>query len=226
MKRRALHIIVLLLLGAIVNVAVAWGCFCACQGSKPQSDHDTATVMRALSKYTPTGWTMIPSTCQRMDAFGVQAMAAFGKFGSEVPIATDEYFERVVVGWPTPSLQRTALITNNLTWKSPYKDAIRIGRLHYPIRPLAVGTSVNTIFYAAILWGMFAVPLALRRRRRLKRGLCPACAYPIGASPVCTECGAKLPLPPGEGRGEGAHGSPLADGHALTPDPSPERRGE
>jgi hypothetical protein len=25
--------------------------------------------------------------------------------------------------------------------------------------------------------------------RRLERNLCPACAYPVGTSPVCTECG-------------------------------------
>jgi len=38
-----------------------------------------------------------------------------------------------------------------------------------------------------------------------EKGLCPKCAYPIGSSPVCTECGAKLPLPrEGEGRGQGA----------------------
>jgi predicted amidophosphoribosyltransferase len=43
--------------------------------------------------------------------------------------------------------------------------------------------------YAAILWMLFAAPFALRRWRRIKRGLCPACAYPVGASDVCTECG-------------------------------------
>jgi hypothetical protein len=36
--------------------------------------------------------------------------------------------------------------------------------------------------------------LALRRHSRLKRGLCPACAYPVGESGVCTECGAAVPL--------------------------------
>jgi hypothetical protein len=41
--------------------------------------------------------------------------------------------------------------------------------------------------------------------------------------------GVSLPLPMGEGprnRGDGAHGSPNANGHALTPDPSPKERGE
>ena len=36
---------------------------------------------------------------------------------------------------------------------------------------------------------------------------------------------ALLPLPLGEGRGEGAHKSPPANGHALTPNPSPKGRG-
>ena len=31
-----------------------------------------------------------------------------------------------------------------------------------------------------------------RPHYRRKRGLCPACAYPIGTSPVCTECGAAI----------------------------------
>jgi hypothetical protein len=29
---------------------------------------------------------------------------------------------------------------------------------------------------------------------RIKRGLCPACAYPVGSSSVCTECGAAARL--------------------------------
>jgi len=55
------------------------------------------------------------------------------------------------------------------------------------------GFAINTIFYAAILWMLFAGQRALRRKRRLKRGQCPACAYPVGSSAVCTECGAELP---------------------------------
>ena len=58
-----------------------------------------------------------------------------------------------------------------------------------PGRPVWSGFAINTIFYAAILWLLFFTPGAVRRTIRRKRGLCPACAYPIGTSPVCTECG-------------------------------------
>jgi hypothetical protein len=54
------------------------------------------------------------------------------------------------------------------------------------------GFAINTLFYAAILWAIFAVLRAIRRTRRASRGLCPACAYPVGESAVCTECGAAV----------------------------------
>jgi hypothetical protein len=57
------------------------------------------------------------------------------------------------------------------------------------MRPLFVGFAVNTVFYSAILYGVRRVPQSIIQRRRRRRGLCPACAYPIGTSPVCTECG-------------------------------------
>jgi predicted amidophosphoribosyltransferase len=49
--------------------------------------------------------------------------------------------------------------------------------------------AINTLFYAAILWLLFAAPFALLRWRRIKRGLCPACAYPVGTRDLCSECG-------------------------------------
>ena len=55
------------------------------------------------------------------------------------------------------------------------------------------GFAINTVFYAVVLWLLFAAPLALRRRRRIKRGLCPKCAYPVGTNKRCTECGALRP---------------------------------
>jgi hypothetical protein len=65
-----------------------------------------------------------------------------------------------------------------------------------PLRPIWPGFAINTVFYAAILWGLFVllftVPLALRRRLRSRRGLCSKCGYPVGTSERCSECGAAV----------------------------------
>ena len=61
---------------------------------------------------------------------------------------------------------------------------------HYPIWP---GFPINTLFYAALLWLLIPGPFVLRRFLRVRHGLCPKCAYPIGESAVCTECGRELP---------------------------------
>jgi len=61
-----------------------------------------------------------------------------------------------------------------------------------PLRPLLPGFAVNTLLYAAVLWVVFGGPFALRRMIRHRRGQCEGCAYPIGTSEVCTECGAAV----------------------------------
>ncbi len=61
------------------------------------------------------------------------------------------------------------------------------------MRPIWPGFAINTLLYAALLWLLIPGPFVLRRFLRLRRGLCPKCAYPIGESSVCTECGKPLP---------------------------------
>lgn len=58
-----------------------------------------------------------------------------------------------------------------------------------PLHPLWLGFAFNTLFYTALLWFRFV----LRRFIRVRRGLCAACAYPMSASPVCSECGKAFP---------------------------------
>jgi hypothetical protein len=58
-----------------------------------------------------------------------------------------------------------------------------------PLTPLWPGFAINALFYAAMLWIMFAAVSVLRRWRRIRRGVCPNCAYPVGRSEVCSECG-------------------------------------
>ena len=62
-----------------------------------------------------------------------------------------------------------------------------------PWHPIWSGFVLNTISYAVSLWLFAAGVLAVCRVVRLRRGLCPSCAYPIGESTVCSECGMPLP---------------------------------
>ncbi len=64
-----------------------------------------------------------------------------------------------------------------------------------PFRPIWTAFAINTLFYATLLWLLMYGLLALRRFLRLRRGLCPKCAYPMAESSVCTECGGALPTP-------------------------------
>jgi PAT family beta-lactamase induction signal transducer AmpG len=38
-------------------------------------------------------------------------------------------------------------------------------------------------------------PASVLRLKQSRTGVCPKCEYPIGSSPICTECGAALPSP-------------------------------
>jgi hypothetical protein len=69
-----------------------------------------------------------------------------------------------------------------------------------PMKPIYPGFAINTIFYAAILWLPFAAFGVIRRRRRIKRGLCVPCGYDLrgrgnSGGGTCPECGAAIPMP-------------------------------
>jgi hypothetical protein len=49
----------------------------------------------------------------------------------------------------------------------------------------AVGCAAVFSLFMICIYGV----LHYRREVRRERGLCPACAYPVGTSEVCTECG-------------------------------------
>ena len=86
----------------------------------------------------------------------------------------NDYHTRFLIGWERGE-----------RWPKPPRP--------FPLRPLWPGFAVNTLFYAAVLWLLICGPFVLRRFVRVKRGLCPACAYPMGKSGVCSECGKTLP---------------------------------
>jgi len=125
------------------------------------------------------------------------------------PGSTEWRPNRTGAAQPVPQTGEYAIVLHQRDFGSR-RPIIRL----LPFRPMWIGFVLSTLFYAFILWLLFAAPFALRRWRRIKRGLCPKCAYPVGASDVCTECGATVtrkveastspdvaPLPPGRARG-------------------------
>jgi hypothetical protein len=74
----------------------------------------------------------------------------------------------------------------------PSWEILLVGAKWLPKRPVWLGFVANTFFYAAILWLLIPGPFALRRLIRRRRDLCPKCAYPVGESDACTECGQPL----------------------------------
>lgn len=73
-----------------------------------------------------------------------------------------------------------------------------------PLGVLLFGMLVGSLFWAGVIAGPILATRLVRRYRRVLRGRCPACAYPNGVGPRCTECGEKLPL--------GSGGRSTADG--------------
>ncbi len=58
-----------------------------------------------------------------------------------------------------------------------------------PLRPIWPAFLANTLLYATLSQLLVSAPRQLRRHLRARRGLCPACGYPVGEAVVCSECG-------------------------------------
>lgn len=67
-------------------------------------------------------------------------------------------------------------------------------RFNLPLKPVWPQFALNVLFWAAAPVGLLRACRWQRRHRRVGRGQCPGCGYPIGAAGVCSECGALLPI--------------------------------
>lgn len=231
-RRALLHVIGWLLLGACINVAVAWwlGWRVLFQ---PGSLRHTEVPMEpgefvpqefpneligpaglSLTRMRQLGAdTMVvqkgPWTMRRADWPVVPLDGLWPNWGPLAGRDPREVYESMTMpightarGWPMLSMW----CAFEQGTHGPVQGGIHLGQrqtpetfivtdLVLPMRPIFSGFALNALVYAAAAWLLFALPFAWRRRRRIRRGLCGACAYPFGASPVCTECG--RPVGPG-----------------------------
>ncbi len=210
-KRWITKLVVFLLLGAVVNVAVAWGC--ALWSSMTQ-DSDLSK-QRALTLLQEREFLPRPG-----DPYGGRTIEGIGLTVLELlfdPIAGQETSEinqreatwlmATLAGLPVRSLQAEVRLAAS-DYADPVYSVVLIGGIRIdnrvmkpaftlenvlPVQPIWPGFAINTIFYAAILWLLTFGPFMARRYIRHKRGRCINCGYDLrgtfGGGGVCPECG-------------------------------------
>jgi hypothetical protein len=186
-KRIIAKLFMFLLLGAVVNVAVAWWGAVRSRGPASSEVLMSSEVSTDLWKRSmPMGW---PTGDMR---------ATYYEYGSLRTYVTwlfvSPHDSRSIVvyeaGFPLKSMYGAKHLISGRSLT--YDGLIDVLGEPVPVYPHAFGFAINTVFYAAIIWLLFAAPGRVRRWRRIRRGLCAKCAYPVGASEVCTECGTAL----------------------------------
>jgi len=195
---------VFLLLGAVVNVAVAWGCarWSSFHTGRSSTQHEIFPLFSERAILAPDG--MLDGNS--LSGFGIATTeaAVSGTLNGETLAGYLLLFDS---GWPLRAFRAewrgrspgpaSLGASVSLRYGLPTADAAREGQFYqgsftYPTHPIWPGFAINTFFYATVLWLLFAFPFTLRRWRRIRRGLCAKCAYPVGANDVCTECGTSI----------------------------------
>jgi hypothetical protein len=202
-----LFLLALLLAGAIINVAVAWAC--ALHASWPATTENwvDSTVSESWPIFAPSDWPAGPRKTSVETSFVTISrhyhvqnvdekldLHTFERYDFGLPVrslGTEAWSEEVQEGVPS-------IVTHESHGRRGFwRPRIAHGRGFQllPLLPIWPGFAINTIFYAAIVWGLFAVPGAVRCRLRRKRGQCAVCGYSLRGTPhneKCSECGAAV----------------------------------
>ena len=200
MKRWLLRILVFLVLGAIVNVAVAWG-FATLMPTRWLVERTGMYMPSDIAEWdicvmAQAGAVLVDAEASMMVTPGPKSQDPIPHWSlpSKIPAQQSPHseFQEIAYGWPAVTMfYREGCCTWTegglvIPWMSRYDDRT------LPLMPIWPDFAMNTVFYAIVLCPVFAAAFALRRRWRIRRSLCPKCAYPVGTSDKCTECGAAL----------------------------------
>jgi hypothetical protein len=200
MNRWGRAVILFLVLGAVVNVAVAWGIVFIArhldlrQESTSLVEYTGVPIWRTVT-LTAAGVTGVASEVVNLPnarrfvsvSDNIPAWSRASRSAADA-LTVDPTFE-LASGWPARSLmcsynQRTKKTVDALHWSQDFEYG-------FPLRPIWPGFLANTAFYAVSLWLLFLGSGTVRRSLRRHRGRCPACGYDLRgtAHERCPECG-------------------------------------
>lgn len=207
MKRIAIKLVIFLLLGAAVNVAVAWGCAAWSEPEGYTTPRDQSVQPRLQAVWSTL---LVRSFPDRADlhlayfrGFGIRVdhVIAWVEFAGPGLASTSEAYHTLTVvesGWPLAALRGglwcawpDSAVSRSLpaTWRLdgphyvsvlplPFENGfVQGGKALLPLRPIWATFVGNTIFYAGVFWLAITFVSGMRRLHRVDRGLCPRCAY-------------------------------------------------
>ena len=191
MKRRLIQVPVIMLLGVIINVAVTVLICILGDFYVDSTELSEAECAQLWKMYAAPDWPKHVIGGERSFGFGgTIASVEFEEGDSSCSI------EEGRIGWPCFAViaARNEAPDGEVRYYGTL--AMQIGGLdQIPCIPVWPGFAINAIFYGTIMWLPFVILGRIRRWRRVARGRCPNCGYPIGASAVCTECGKAVNVP-------------------------------
>ena len=200
MKRWLFAILVLLLIGAVVNVLVAWGCVRFLSATVHSNSLDSAvgstqSAAQWWQSHRPGDFRTDFQLRYGKTGFGIARTVYVGK--SPLPLDFAEYYFEAAVrhraGWPMLSLQGEKWCTKHHTsvgdlndrvtieaslrwgWEADASPGVPIDAFLplYPLLPIWPGFLVNTVFYAWVVFLIFfaLVYWPLNGPRRIRRHL-------------------------------------------------------
>ncbi len=210
MKRRITKLVVFLLLGAIVNVAVAWLFVKEYSSLQPgakyatlsQADWSILDNMGYVAQKRRDGWKF--NWSDRASNARLLVCRIYLRDGRSL-LHVDAYLH-VEAGWPLRSLSGERIVPfesargwkNGQVLKREFRSAAVIPTtplIVRPLRPRPFGFLVNSLLYAAAFWLLVCGPRDVRRWLRKRRGHCLKCGYDLSHAPhdSCPECGWEQP---------------------------------
>lgn len=201
-RRTIFKVLALFVGGAIINVAVAWACAWLTPPVRQSGYY--------LSPHLPPWWYSYWEQRGRVFLIGSKNTHADTNHQYEPDrfprwSRWDESFEHEdrmwleqATGWPLLSVESMIGFARS-SWHPEIWHGFLLQTHSTPTRnrllgycPIFPGFAINTIFYAGVLWMVFAFPFVMRRRLRMRRGECAACGYSLreNTSAKCPECGA------------------------------------
>ena len=204
-------ILLFLLLGAIGNVAVAWG-LCAFGPPWEEGTYRYLDEREGRAFWDRVVQAYLPGTeryyASRTDVFGrtmffAKSMQVRAQDLTDVDRAAglvilEGELDQLEYGWPRRALR--TIIVRWITFDSSVLEVRVVGGIRqsdnpfsgaFPLLPIWPGFIMNTLFYAAMLWLLITGPFVLRRLIRRKRGHCIKCGYDLRGDfdAGCPECG-------------------------------------